>query len=1372
MQLQKSVSVCAALLCSLVVLARPASAQTPLPAGFEDVHVASVPYPTALAALPDGRLLVASQGGQVHRLDGAAGPVVILDLSARTCAYRERGLLGLAVDPAFGANGFIYVTYSFNRLGDCEGEMDEAPVGRVSRFTLAADGTADPSSERILIDNIPSPIGVHNLDDVKFGPDGHLYISVGDGGCDYAGDSGCFDSNNASRDLHALVGKILRITPDGGIPADNPYLGPNSVRCHASGGAQPGEVCQEIFATGLRNPWRMAFDPNVAGTRFFVNDVGQDLWEEINEGVAGADYGWNTREGLCANSSTTDCSPEPPAGLTNPIFAYGRADGCSSITGGAFVPDGVWPSQFEGTYLFSDYVCGSIFVLRRGADGSYARDVLLGGLGESSATDLFFGPHEGGAALYYLTYAGGGEVRRLSFVGSLNRAPVATLSATPSFGAAPLVVDLDARVSSDPDGDLLTYEWTFGDGTAPALGGSTARHSFQSAGAYVISVTVTDPAGLSNTATARVDVGNSPPQVTILSPAADYRFVVGEEIVLRGSATDTEDGALPATSLSWRVILHHNTHTHGFLPSTTGNAISFKAPGPENAEAAASSHLAVELTATDAMGRSTTVTQVLMPRTVSVTFTGDPAGTRLKVDQREVATPVTFTSWVNYGISVEVPSQVSADGVPLEFAGWSDGGAANRTIVTPAANATYAVRMVPATLALPGRIEAEAFDNGGAGASFLDATPANEGGAYRNTAVDIEVTGDAGGGYNVGWMEPGEWLQYSVSVAESGQHVLQVRVASAGAGGTFHVEINGVDRTGPIAIPDTGGWQTWTTITRTLGSLAAGPQTWRLVIDALGPDGVVGNLNYMDVVKGASTGNGYGGSALQLPGVLQAENFDTGAAGISFNDTTAGNFGGSYRDTDVDIEPTSDDGGGYNLGWVDAGDWTAYSVTVAAAGFYDLAVRVASAGPGGSFHIEANGTNISGPLTVPDTGGWQSWVTLRVSRVSLAAGPQTWRLVMDVDGATGVVGNINWISVAVSTTVPPGSAFGGTPAVLPGVLQTEHFDLGVAGTAYLDATPGNAGGAFRATDVDLEASSDSGGGHNVGWASAGEWLQYSVQVQTAGMYELGFRIASEGPGGTFHLEVNGADVTGPVAVPDTGGWQTWTTVRVPGVSLPAGTQTWRLVLDGNGPQGAVGNFDHIIVSAGTVVPAAPEIVLHAADILPQHVHGNWALVSDPTAAQGVALASEDRGGPTVATPGVQPTDHADIEFTAEAGVRYRLWVRMKAADASKFNDSIWVQFSGAVDAGGVPRYRTGTSAGLNVNQATCADCVPAGWGWQNHGYWEPDTGEVWFASSGPQTLRIQIREDGVSVDQIVISPVRYLTNAPGPPTGDATIVSK
>jgi hypothetical protein len=153
--------------------------------------------------------------------------------------------------------------------------------------------------------------------------------------------------------------------------------------------------------------------------------------------------------------------------------------------------------------------------------------------------------------------------------------------------------------------------------------------------------------------------------------------------------------------------------------------------------------------------------------------------------------------------------------------------------------------------------------------------------------------------------------------------------------------------------------------------------------------------------------------ALVLPNVIQVENFDDGGAGRAYADMSAGNSGGKYRTTEnVDIESTNDGGsGGFDVGWVSAGEWLNYTVDVASAGNYDIEVRVASAGAGGTFHIEVNGVDKTGPLTVPNTGGWQTWTTIRPPTVALSAGPQVWRVVMDNSGSTGAVGNFNYINV-------------------------------------------------------------------------------------------------------------------------------------------------------------------------------------------------------------------------------------------------------------------------------------------------------------------------------------------------------------------------
>jgi predicted Rdx family selenoprotein len=327
---------------------------------------------------------------------------------------------------------------------------------------------------------------------------------------------------------------------------------------------------------------------------------------------------------------------------------------------------------------------------------------------------------------------------------------------------------------------------------------------------------------------------------------------------------------------------------------------------------------------------------------------------------------------------------------------------------------------------------------------------------------------------------------------------------------------------------------------------------------------------------GASGSSPFGGTTPMLPAsAVQFEDFDAGGSGIAYGDASPGNAGGGYRTTDVDIEATTDGGAGYDVGWAFAGEWLNYTVNVTTAGTYDLDVRVASAGAGGTFHIEVDGVDKTGRLTVPNTRGWQTWITIRKSGITLTAGPQVWRVVMDTNGATRAGGNFNYFKIAAST---PGAPYGGAPALLPGTIQVENFDDGGAGHGYADTTAGNAGGKYRTTDVDIQSTSDGGSGNNVGWVLAGEWLNYSVDVTSAGNYDLDVRVASAGAGGTFHIEVNGVDKTGRLTVPNTGGWQTWTTIRCPAVALSSGPQVWRIVMDSNGSTAAVGNFNYIVVS--------------------------------------------------------------------------------------------------------------------------------------------------------------------------------------------------
>lgn len=664
-----------------------------VPSQFEDVRLASVANPTALAFAPDGRLFITTQPGQVRVFEnGSLRSSPLLNLRSRLCTNGERGLLGIAVDPAFSSNGFIYLYYTLDKAGTggCERGKNSRAVNRVSRFTVSGDAAA-LSSERVLIDNIPAPFGNHNSGDLQFGKDGLLYITVGDAGCDPKGDSGCAGQNDAARDRHTLLGKVLRITRSGGVPESNPFRGSNSVRCNM-GSAAAGKVCQETFAWGLRNPFRFAFDPNSSGTRFFINDVGQAAREEINLGRAGADYGWNLREGGCKNGGT-DCGGTP-SGLTGPVFEYAHGSrglfaGCTSITGGAFVPNGVWPTSFDGSYLFSDYVCGKIFKLTP-SGGGYSASVFADGLGNSSAVHLRFGPHGGSQALFYTTYAGGGQVRRIAYTGRNNGAPQAAVTATPTAGAAPLKVTFDASESRDPEGGALTYRWRFGDGATGS--GRRVTHIYQKRGDYTATLTVRDPQGAEGTATVRISAGNTAPVPRITAPAPSTLFGVGEGITLRGTATDAEDGTLAGSRLSWRVLLRHGDHTHPYLNPTTGREVKVTMPAPEDLAATTTSYLEVYLTATDSRGVSRTVRQDVHPKTVGVTFRTEPSGLKLTVNGQTFTAPRTLTSWVGYRLNVRAEAQTTASGQRATFASWSDGGAAAHTIRTPAAGGRYTAR--------------------------------------------------------------------------------------------------------------------------------------------------------------------------------------------------------------------------------------------------------------------------------------------------------------------------------------------------------------------------------------------------------------------------------------------------------------------------------------------------------------------------------------------------------------------------------------------------------------------------------------------------------------------------------------------------------
>ncbi len=692
---------CLSLTAAFVALAPVSTGQAgTVPPGFSDELVTTLPQPVGLAFTPDGRLLITTKPGLLRvYTNGTLVSPAALDLTASTCTDVERGLVGVAVDPQFTDNRFIYLYYTFKKYGTCDIDTATSPVNRVSRFVLGDDNHVDPLSEVVLVDGIPSRSGNHNAGDLEFGKDDYLYVSTGDGGCDFRGDSGCYPINDASRDLGGLSGKILRITRNGGIPTDNPYTGSDSDRCNVTGSTTVTRKCGEIYAWGLRNPFRFDFDPNSLQTRFFINDVGLATWEEIDLGGASLDYGWNVREGPCARASTTNCGPPPP-GMTNPIYWYDHTAGCSSVTLSEFVPGNVWPDEYVGAYIYGDSVCGKMFTLRN-QGGSY--------VGSEFGTDMpnlingVFGPSGQTEALYYISWVNfpNNQIRRIVFTGNTNRAPVARASASPSDGDLPLDVNFDATQSSDPDQDQLSYEWDFGD-SSPTGSGGQVTHTYTQEGTFTATLTVRDGRGGQDSATVRIDAGNNAPQPGISTPTTSYLFRVGDQIILRGVAYDPEDGWLPDDSLSWRVERHHNTHTHPYLPPTQGNNVAIVAPPPEDLESAGNSYLDVYLTATDSRGLSTTVARQVPPHKVYLTFGTDPDGFQLEVAGETITAPRTVTSWEGWSLPLNAFSQRGPSGGYWTFDSWSDGGPAAHEILTPAQPATYSARFVPYNYPRPG----------------------------------------------------------------------------------------------------------------------------------------------------------------------------------------------------------------------------------------------------------------------------------------------------------------------------------------------------------------------------------------------------------------------------------------------------------------------------------------------------------------------------------------------------------------------------------------------------------------------------------------------------------------------------------------------
>jgi glucose/arabinose dehydrogenase/PKD repeat protein len=749
-----SLIVLAGLVGSGVAPSLPAAA-APVPAGFqEEVVFSGLTEPTAARFAADGRVFVAEKSGLIKVFDNLTDttPTVFADLRTKVHNFWDRGLLGLALDPGFPANPWVYVLYTYDaaiggtapRWGSVGGTSDGCPTppgatadgcvvsGRLSRLEAQPDGNVMVEPERVLIEDWCQQYPSHSIGSLAFGPDGALYVSAGDGASfnfvDYGQDGSpvnpCGDPPGGvggamnpptaeggalrSQDLRTsgdpvgLDGTIIRVDPStgAGLPG-NPLAG------------SPDPNARRIVAYGLRNPFRITVRPGT--NEVWAGDVGWSSWEEINRLTNPTDstvdnFGWPCYEGdgrqsgydaanlaICENLYAAGSSA-----VVAPYFRYHHNDlvlpndvcpkGGSSVAGVsfAFYEGGNYPADYRGALFFADYTRRCIWAIPPGSNGlpdlSKRRTFVSGA---AQPVDVQIGP---GGDLFYVDL--GGTIRRIRYF-SQNQPPVAVISASPTVsGPAPLTVTFDGSDSSDPDGDTITYSWdldgdgAFGDSTEP-----NPSYTYAQAGTYTPTLRVTDPSGATGTASVTITAGNTPPLATIDGPSADTRWRVGDTVAFSGHALDEQDGSLPASALSWSLILHHcpsTCHEHPLQTFSGVSSGSLVAPDHEYP-----SHLELRLTATDSGGLTHTISRVLDPETVQLDFATEPSGLALTVGSTTQTAPFDRTVIEGSTVSLSANSPQGLAGQTYAFDSWSDGEGQTHTVVAdgPATyTATFSVR--------------------------------------------------------------------------------------------------------------------------------------------------------------------------------------------------------------------------------------------------------------------------------------------------------------------------------------------------------------------------------------------------------------------------------------------------------------------------------------------------------------------------------------------------------------------------------------------------------------------------------------------------------------------------------------------------------
>jgi glucose/arabinose dehydrogenase len=717
-----------------------------MPAGFTKTIVANgLTDASAVQETPDGRLFVLEEDGTVNVVKNGSllsTPFIKLNVDNNG----ERGLLGIAFDPNFISNQYVYLYYTQNST------TGTGLRNKIIRVTANGDLALAGSEQTIFeLDNV-STSTIHNGGAMLFGNDGKLYVAVGDN-----------DNPTNAQNMSSLMGKILRIESNGTIPIDNPFYNTATGNNRA------------IYALGLRHPLSMSLQATTG--LIYANDIGDFSWEEIDDIQAGRNYGWPIIEGFLTNQT-------PPIDYLDPLYAYDHSNGQCGIIGAAFYnpTTTVFPNKYVGKYFFGDYCANYIKVfdpstntLIETLDSNAASLIALkvtkdGYLYYLTKTALWkitytatiaptitqdpsgLAVAQGSSASFSITATGSATLTYQWQVNQVNiqaattntytintttaannntkyRCIVKNSAGSDTSLEATLTVSpltIAPTITQDPS-NLTVAQGSSASFSITATGSATLTYQWQvnqaniqgaTGNTYTINSTtaannntkyrciVTNSAGSATSLEAILTVIiNQPPVITLIQPAANATYGGGTTIAFSATATDPQDGVLPASAFTWQIDFYHATHIHPALPATSG-IVSGGYDVPTIGETSDTVFYRVQLTVTDSKGLTTTTFVDVLPLKSTLSFTTDPAGNNLVLEGQRIATPFNVLSVQGIQRTIEAPTTINSGSSNYIFSAWEDGTTTNpRSIITPTQNAAYKAIYVNSTGPLPFRLD-------------------------------------------------------------------------------------------------------------------------------------------------------------------------------------------------------------------------------------------------------------------------------------------------------------------------------------------------------------------------------------------------------------------------------------------------------------------------------------------------------------------------------------------------------------------------------------------------------------------------------------------------------------------------------------------